>query len=208
MGIRERSVGLALALGCLPGAMQRAAAPQTTSLASIVAPLILDIDGDGLHLRPPREGVLFDLLGDGVTSPVGWTRAGSDDVFLANDFTHDGRLNGGLELVSGAEVGPNAFAALAQFDSNRDGSVDANDVAFREELLCWRDDNHNGRSEPDELFHPSTLGVVALRLGYEAVSEPDEFGNVVVFKGQALVNNRQAVPTFRWLTAVRLARGD
>jgi hypothetical protein len=57
-----------------------------------------------------------------------------------------------------------------------DGVIDAKDPAWSR-LLLWRDLNHNGISEPDELQSVSAAGLAAIGTDYKARKKVDRFGN-------------------------------
>jgi hypothetical protein len=57
-----------------------------------------------------------------------------------------------------------------------DGRVDGHDPIFSQ-LLLWRDLNHNGISEPDELTRVVDEGIVAISTDYRAGRRVDRFGN-------------------------------
>ena len=44
-------------------------------------------------------------------------------------------------------------------------------------LLLWRDANHNGISEPDELRRASDAGVISISTEYKEKKRTDKFGN-------------------------------
>ena len=67
---------------------------------------------------------------------------------------------------------PNGFEALkfvesaAYGASERNGVIDARDAAFSR-LVLWRDLNHNGLSEPDELQPVTESGLEAISTDYK-----------------------------------------
>ena len=155
------------------------------------SPLIVDTAGDGYHLTSVANGVLFDLDSDGIPERVAWTRRGTDDAFLAMDRNGNGRIDDGSELfgnytrvVTGSNVTTaNGFEALKYLESPLngavgalDGVIDANDPAWSK-LLLWRDLNHNGISEPDELQSVRAAGLAAIGTEYKVRKKVDRFGN-------------------------------
>lgn len=144
------------------------------------SPLLIDTDGDGFQLTNPRNGVAFDLDADGDLEQVGWTKANSDDVWLAMDRNGNGRIDDGSELFgnntpvypSGPVVtASNGFDAAQFLEGScyggglRDSRLDRNDAAFTR-LLLWRDANHNGISEQDELTPAAQSAIQAISLQY------------------------------------------
>ena len=59
------------------------------------SPIIIDTDGKGFHLTSARNGVLFDIAGDGHLVQMAWTAAGSTNAFLA--LPHNGEILTGKE---------------------------------------------------------------------------------------------------------------
>lgn len=83
--------------------------------------IIVDTTGQGFHLTPADEGVMFDISGDGRPIKMAWTAADSGDAFLALDRNHNGKIDSGKELFGNFTAqpksdDPNGFRALAEFD--------------------------------------------------------------------------------------------
>lgn len=119
-------------------------------------PIIVDVLGNGYRLTDAAGGVDFDLDADGQAESLSWTAPNSDDSFLALDRNGNGRIDNGAELFGShtaqpAAWTPNGFAALAVFDENHDGLINSAGPVFAR-LLLWRDENHDGASQPRELY--------------------------------------------------------
>ena len=123
-------------------------------------PLVIDLDKDGLDLtRQNQREVYFDLDADGFGERTGWVR--EDDGLLAIDLNSDGQINDIGELFGDAET--SGFAALAAYDSNGDGVINALDTQFSD-LLIWQDLNQNGVVDAGELNDLATHGIVEISL--------------------------------------------
>ena len=161
------------------------------------SPIIVDVARDGYKLTSVDGGVRFDLNADGSRELVAWTRADSDDAFLAMDRNGNGQIDDGSELFGNHTpahadrndlMTANGFEALKYLGSPSygisvpDSQIDSRDAAFGR-LLLWRDANHNGISEPDELMPAAAAGVVAVRTEYQAKKRTDKFGNEFRQKG-------------------------
>lgn len=175
-------------------------------------PLVLDLAGNGFALTSIEQPVMFDMRGSGKAERTAWTAVGSDDAFLAIDWTRSGAIESAYELLGGFH-GPNGFAELTSLEreidgrltgQQPDGIIDAQDPIFQR-LILWVDSNHDGISQSDELKSPNSVGLVRIFLGYEKVDRSDAFGNLFRYCGRAVVNNQSGVATARDLCTIRLA---
>lgn len=177
------------------------------------SPIILDIRGEGFHLTSAASGVLFDINGDGRQEQVSWTNSAFGNAFLVLDRNGNGQIDNGRELFGSFTPQPpspskNGFLALAQYDKaenggNGDGIIDSRDAIFAS-LRLWRDLNHNGISEPEELFPLPSLGIYSIDLNYRESWRRDEFGNL--FRYRAKVNAGLETERFAYDVILMVAR--
>jgi len=158
-------------------------------------PIILDVEGEGFHLTSPAHGVKFDIENTGKPLQIAWTDPRFHNAFLVLDVNGDGRVDSGKELFGNftpqpKSEHPNGFLALALYDlpangGNGDGFIDAHDAVFAK-LRLWIDANHDGISQPGELYTLDHFGIRSLAFGYMSSPKVDGFGNS--FRYRALVN--------------------
>ncbi|MEJ8851705.1 SdrD B-like domain-containing protein [Variovorax rhizosphaerae] len=144
-------------------------------------PLVLDLNGDGVHTVGSDHGVSFDFVGNGTHTQSGWVDR--HDGLLALDLNGDGKINSGKELFGDAMAlvkggtAFNGYEALAQYDDNHDGKIDAKDGIFSS-LRVWVDGNGNGNTDAGELLTLGQAGVAAMSLNAVEGSE-QQFGNTL-----------------------------
>ncbi|MGL5839641.1 MAG: cadherin domain-containing protein [Sphingorhabdus sp.] len=146
----------------------------------ILAPIILDLDGDGLDLVNRKgSGARFDMDGDGIADDTGWV--GKGDGLLVIDRNNDGLITGASELSFLTEK-PDAksdLEALGTLDSNFDGKIDKDDTRFGE-LKVWVDANRNGRTDSGELKSLADAGVTEIGLAGRNTNAKAKAGNNLV----------------------------
>lgn len=150
-------------------------------------PVCISLTDDYYQLTDLQRGVAFDLNADGSDQQVPWTAIEGDEAFLALDRNGNGYIDDGFELFGDvtpqhpSPYGRNGFEALRILDDslnggNENGRIDPGDTVFSS-LLLWRDANHDGTSDPNELFSLYEADLLWIDLDYEPSSRIDEFGN-------------------------------
>ncbi len=148
---------------------------------SMVSPLVLDLDGNGVTTRGIAGAIIqFDHDGNGFAERTGWVGVG--DALLVRDRDGDGRITTGNELfgnhtrLSDGSLAGHGFEALRSLDDNRDGRIDRRDAVWSQ-LRLWLDANANAETDPGELFSLDQRGVESLSLSYVDSSWIDPQGN-------------------------------
>lgn len=179
------------------------------------SPVIIDVNGDGFALTNAANGVDFDMNGDGTGERLGWTTVGSDDAWLVLDRDGNGTIDNGKELFGNYTDQPrpttietNGFSALSVFDNvsnggDADDEITKNDAIF-DSLRLWRDSNHNGISDTNELKTLKQVGLRSIELDYRISRKIDAHGNK--FKYRAKVRDENGAQLGRWAYDVFLVR--
>jgi len=165
----------------------------TGTLWSCNSPILLDPSGEGFSLTNVENGVWFDLAAQGGLQKWSWTASNSTNGFLVLDRNGNGIIDDGTELFGSVTPQPpsefpNGFLALAVFDKpenggNDDGFIDANDEIYSK-LRVWVDKNHDGVSQPDELYSLSALSIARIDLQSEVKPRTDEYGNLFYLRAR------------------------
>jgi len=172
--------------------------PPITCHSPCGSPIILDITGKGFNLTSAQNGVMFDITGVGQLWQMGWTAQDADNAFLALPGP-DGLVHNGKQLFGNYSPQPpcptgdsscsaNGFRALAVYDDpknggNGDGIIDARDAIFSS-LRLWIDANHDGISQPNEIYTLPALGINSISLKYKDEDKKDQYGNVFGYRAR------------------------
>ncbi len=132
-------------------------------------PLVLDLDGDGIEATAIDRSapVLFDHDADGIQAATGWIKA--DDGIMVLDLNGNGTIDTGRELFGDNTLLPsggaaaNGFEAIAQYDTNADGKINAADAVYTQ-LRIWQDANQDGVSQANELKTLGEMGIASINV--------------------------------------------
>ena len=151
----------------------------------LYSPVVLDFLSVGRPMFSTVESsnVRFDLNGDGRTERTGWLAGYRDVGFLGLDMNGNGSIDSGSELFGEATVlnksgkkARDGYAALAQYDSNKDGFIDSKDAVFSK-LVVWFDRNQDGRTNSDEMVSLADTGVTKVALKHTRLKDAERFVN-------------------------------
>lgn len=158
------------------------------------SPIVLNLGAGPYRLTGVVSPVSFDVNASGTPVRIGWTASDADEAFLSLDRNGNGTIDNGGELFGTAtrlksgKRAENGFAALAEFDDNRDEFIDEKDAIWAG-LLLWRDENHDGVSQPSELMPVSGSVLKAIRLDYHWSGRHDVWGNTFRYEALAWISS-------------------
>ena len=172
-----------LVSGDIKGSADDADESITTAENIVYDPLVIDLGKSGFELTGIENGVHFDMDLNGFAEKTGWITG--DDAFLALDLNGDGNINnsgelfGDRTLLSDGTYAKSGFEALAQYDYNLDGLIDAHDEIYNR-LLIWQDKNKDGISTSDELMTLKEAGITSINLNYTEKNSDNEINDSVL----------------------------
>ena len=153
-----------------------------TDLASLVptviTPVVLDLDGGGNEFSSMNAGITYDYTGDGEKVKTAWIAAGS--VILAFDANMDGTVTDASEFVFARDGMTDLEGLAADYDSNGDGVLDANDVAYGQ-FGIWNDANLDAVADPGEFVSLSDAGIKSIELVSDGIQSIEGDGDVTVY---------------------------
>lgn len=131
------------------------------------SPLVLDLDHSGTIelVSLANSTTYWDGDVNGFVNLSGWATGG--DGFLAYDINSNGLIDNNSELFGTMEI--DGFTVLAQYDSNADGQITAEDTIWND-LIIWIDANEDGYSNDTELYTLGDHGIIAINLGAAEVN--------------------------------------
>ncbi|MBX3022207.1 MAG: hypothetical protein KF799_11080 [Bdellovibrionales bacterium] len=158
------------------------------------SPLVIHLNSNPeapkpIKLSPQASGVLFPLLGvlnDYEDVQISWF-TNTDYGMLALPNAR-GMVESIDDLFGNATLGPDGdiaddgYAALAKYDDNKDGRIDAADAVFKH-LRIWIDSRRDGVGEARELMSLRQARIEYIDLEYSNdYAETDRHGNETKMK--------------------------
>lgn len=154
----------------------------------VASPLILDLNKDGVvGTGALSENIYFDHDGSGFKEKTGWVSP--QDGLLVLDINNNADIEIGNELfgnqtsLNNGQLAKNGFEALADYDLNNDGVIDAEDEIYQQ-LQVWQDINQNAHVDQGELTGLQTIGIQKIDLAYTSAKQVDVNGNYHKQQGQ------------------------
>ncbi|WP_111850147.1 calcium-binding protein [Acinetobacter baumannii] len=154
----------------------------------VASPLILDLNKDGVvGTGALSENIYFDHDGSGFKEKTGWVSP--QDGLLVLDKNNNADIEIGNELfgnqtsLNNGQLAKNGFEALADYDLNNDGVIDAEDEIYQQ-LQVWQDINQNAHVDQGELTGLQTIGIQQIDLAYTSAKDIDDNGNHHKQQGQ------------------------
>ena len=151
---------------------------------SLAAPIVLDLDGNGIGLREKDTSrASFDWNGDGVRDRTGWVAPATG--YLTLDRDGNGTVSGAAELsfIDDKPGAKSDLDGLSAYDSDGDGKLSATNSRW-DDFHVWRDANGDGVVGAGEYLGMAEAGISSIALSGSATSRSWGWGsNIVVNNG-------------------------
>lgn len=164
--------------------MFTAATGEKVAMIDARSPLVLNMGNKGFDLTSvwdDKNPVTFDLMNNGKEERIGWI--GSKSGLLAIDLNGNKKIDNGSELFGEYSSRVNesqkkgladanfidGFSALAQYDSNFDGVIDAKDPIFKK-LVVWNGKNRDAANQASDMKTLDELKIKAIQLDFTRMS--------------------------------------
>ncbi len=149
------------------------------------SPIIIDWDGSGIHLTTAEGGIMWTFFPAQAPVQVAWIDRSSTNAFLVYDRNGNGIIDNASEMFGNLtpqppSAKPNGFLALAEFDSNGDGIINAKDTNWSKLQVMRADFSLHSLAE---------YGIKAISLNYQP-ADARQNGNIGEFK--SFVNTTDA----------------
>jgi len=186
--VNQLAPSFELEIGLIDGDGDSASYDYELTISSTSAPIVLDLENDGVDYMSRDSGVVFTDEATSQSVSTAWV--GQDDGLLVIDADKSGTVNESKEYVftEWSDTAETDMEAVAEvFDTNQDGVLDANDERF-DEFAVWQDADSDGVTDAGELTSLIEMGVESIALDYTADSVP---GNAA--DGDVTIHGQSAV---------------
>ena len=146
-------------------------------------PLILDLNGNGILTTTVENGTYFDFKEDGFKEKTAW--ADNGDGILVYDINGNGTIDnagelfGDRTLLANGTYARNGYEAIKQYDTDKNGQINADDEIFNK-LMVWMDADNDGITDKGELKSLTDLQVQSIGIAYTQISITDANGNTIL----------------------------
>jgi len=142
------------------------------------APVILDLDGDGVNTVSIAESrARFDFDGNGSREKTSWFAAGDGMLFLDRDGNGTVSGAGEFSFINDLAGAHSDLEGLRAFDSNGDGLISALDNRFAD-FRIWADDG-DGVASASEIISLDQAAIASISLSSHYVNGVNGVGDVV-----------------------------
>jgi len=146
---------------------------------AFVAPIVIDLDGDGVEFVGLDAGIELDVTGDGIADQTAF--AGRDDGILVYDADGNGQISGVEEFIftSYVEGAQTDLEGLAFFDTNQNGLLDQDDQDYSR-FAVFQDTDGDAQVDTGEFVSLDNHRIISIDLVSDQVISSQADGDVIV----------------------------